>query len=430
MAPGASAGGAGELSLSLLPLKPGDHLWRAAPEGSGTWHALYIGQFILVPSEDGAKLALASGKGAEALPQSVLIVMPAGLPGAGTIARLPLVEFAGRGPSGASDGANVRLFTHRPRGRREAVSRALRVCGTRVDLTTITSFPELLPWWSIFDDQEVLQPGLCATRAKAVRYRLSPKGDEPVSAALMNAVLTGGAVVRKGRVVLKGVRLMKVLRLTKAAGVGWANLGGFVGQAIAASILDDGDTGTALATTAGGWAGGIAGGGAAAMVGVESLGAGSIFGGLVVCSSMSAVGAVAGAGLAYAAKKAIDRQTACAEVVRSAEYYDCGLRLIGDADDVFNLFDATLEFPPEDAGFLDDAPAARSAVAAAAAAPLAPAAAGRVDVLGGGGGSGDGSPTDDGSTAAAASPSAGERITAAGWYAVRVQPGSGGIVML
>merc|ERR1719436_1995659 len=131
---------------------------------------------------------------------------------------------------------------------------------------------------------------------------------------------------------------MKVLRLTKAASASWANLGSFVGGQIAASMLDDGDGATAVATAAGGWAGGLAGAsGAAAVasaVGVEGLGAGSVLGGL---------GAVAGAGLAYGAKKAMDRRPP-AEVDRSAAYYDCGLRLIGDADDVFNLFDATLEF--------------------------------------------------------------------------------------
>merc|ERR1719188_1426513 len=115
---------------------------------------------------------------------------------------------------------------------------------------------------------------------------------------------------------------MKVLRLTKAAGAGWVSLGSFVGQAIAANILDDGDTSTAVATAAGGWAGGLAGGGAAAAavstVGVESLGAGSLVGGLVVCSSLSAAGAVAGAGLAYAAKRAITQRSQNQEVVRSA----------------------------------------------------------------------------------------------------------------
>lgn len=424
-----------DLSLSLLPLKPGDHIWRTAPEGRGTWHALYVGQFVLAPclDGDGAALALAAGPAAEVLPQSVLTVVPAGLPGAGTVARLPLVDFAGRGTSGSSDGASVRLYTRRPRSRREAVTRALRLCGSRVDLAAAASFPELLPWWSIFCETEVLQPGLCATRAKAVRFRLSPKGDEPVAPALMNAVLAGGAVVRKGRVVLKGVRLMKVLRLTKAAGASWANLGGFVGQAIAASILDDGDAATALATTAGGWAGGVAGGGAAAVVasavGVESLGAGSVVGGLVICSSLSAMGAVAGAGLAYAAKKAVDRRTASAEVVRTAEYYDCGLRLIGDADDVFNLFDATLEFPPEDDGFLD-APTAASPSPASSAEASPGGADGSDDASA----DVDGTPKNAASAAAGdtssavhngTSPAAGERLAAAGWYTVRVQGGSG-----
>merc|ERR1740123_966772 len=220
----------------------------------------------------------------------------------------------------------------------------------RVDASAIKGFPQLLPWWAIFDETEVLQPGLCATRTKAVRFRLTPRGDEPVPPAVMGAVLAGGAVVRRGRVVLRGVRLMKALRLTKAACTGWSSLGSFVGQAIAANMLDDGDTGTAVATTAGGWAGGLAGGGAAAVavstVGVEGLGAGSVVGGLVVCSSLSAVGALAGAGLAYVAKKRLEQPGAGPD--RTAEFHDCPLRLVGDANDVFHLFDATLEFPPED----------------------------------------------------------------------------------
>lgn len=307
------------------------------------------------------------------MPQSVITVLPDDEGAApGSVARLPLTEFTGR-PAG--EGTCVRLYTHRPRGRRDAVARALRAAGARVDRTSLAAFPQLLPWWAIFDDAETLQPGLCATRAKAVRFRLNPRGDEPVQQALMTAILAGGAVVQRGRVVLRGVRLMKVLRLTKAATGGWANLGGFVGQAIATNMLNDGETSTAVATAAGSWAGGLAGGGAAAVaissLGIESLGAGSLVGGLVLCSSLSAAGAVAGAGLAYAAKKAL--QPHWQGSVRSAEYYDCELRLIGDADDVFNLFDATLEFPPEDAG---------------------------VD--------------SDGS----------ERLSAAGWYAVRVHAGA------
>mmetsp|Transcript_59910 Transcript_59910/g.188123 ORF Transcript_59910/g.188123 Transcript_59910/m.188123 type:complete len:389 (-) Transcript_59910:38-1204(-) len=323
------------------------------------------------------------------LPQSVIAVLPASGSGSASIARMPLADFvaglADGSPQGSPGAAAraadqetvVRLYTRRPRGRCEAISRALGVIGARVDGAALAAFPEMLPWWAVFDEAATLQPGLCATRARAVRYKLTPRGDAPVQPAVMSAVLAGGAVVRKGRVVLRGVRLMKALRLTRAATAGWASIGGFVGQAIAASVLDDGDTGTAVATAAGGWAGGLAGGGvaaaAASTLGVEALGAGSIAGGLVVCSSLSAAGAVAGAGLAYAAKKAIERRGGASD--RTAEYHDCCLRLVGGAGDVFDLFDATLEFPPEDAG------------------------------------------------EGLAGAEAGERLAAAGWYAVRVAPG-------
>eukprot|EP00434_Breviolum_minutum_P003163 symbB.v1.2.002784.t1/scaffold150.1/size295742/3 len=200
---------------------------------------------------------------------------------------------------------------------------------------------------------------------------------------LLNAVLAGGAVMRQGRVVLRGIRLVKALRLGKAAGAmaaastSWANLGGFVGQAIAGSLLDDGDTTTAVATAAGGWAGGLAGSGvaaaAASSIGIEALGAGSVAGGLMVCGSLSAVGAVAGAGLAFAVKRLVADQGAQAD--RTSEYYDCPLRLLGSADDVFHLFGASLEFPPEDGVTVDSE-------------EVCP------------------------------------RLAAAGWYAVRVQPGT------
>eukprot|EP00928_Gymnodinium_smaydae_P072380 TRINITY_DN55754_c0_g1_i1.p1 TRINITY_DN55754_c0_g1~~TRINITY_DN55754_c0_g1_i1.p1 ORF type:complete len:178 (+),score=39.38 TRINITY_DN55754_c0_g1_i1:710-1243(+) len=171
---------------------------------------------------------------------------------------------------------------------------------------------------------------------------------------------------------------MKVLRLTKAAGSSWVGLGSFVGQAIAASVLDDGDARTAVATAAGSWAGGLAGGGVAAAAvstcGVEALGAGSVVGGLAVCGALGASGAVAGAGLAYAVKKLL-LESPSSGPDRSAEYHDCALRLIGGAGDVFALFDATLEFPPEDSAT---------------------------------------STADDGA----------DRLAAAGWYAVRVQPGT------
>lgn len=369
----ASAKQLGATDLSLLPLKPGDHLWRPHPDGSA-WHALFVGRYLFSPSDEGAALTTAEGADAQCLPQSVVVVSAA----AGAVVRLSLEEFVGSLGAEGTDGVFVRLYTRRPRGRREAVLRALRVVGTKVDAAAATSFPQLLPWWVIFDETEALQPGLCATRARAVRFRLTPcGGDEPVPPALMTAILAGGAVVRHGRVVLRGVRLMKVLRLTKAACMGWANLGSFVGQAIAANILDDGDTTTAVATAAGGWAGSLAGGSAAAVavstLGVEGLGAGSMLGGLVVCSSLSAAGAVAGAGLAYAAKKRLDQQQSASGPLRSAEYHDGPLRLIGDANDTFHLFDATLEFPAEDA-------------------------------------------TEDAESD--------ERLTAVGWYAVRVQPGS------
>ncbi|CAJ1356492.1 unnamed protein product [Effrenium voratum] len=198
---------------------------------------------------------------------------------------------------------------------------------------------------------------------------------------LLNAVLAGGAVVRQGRVVLRGLRLVKALRLGKAVGLAasasWANLGGFVGQAIAGSLLDDGNASTAVATAAGGWAGGLAGSGvaaaAASSIGIEALGGGYVASGLVVCGSLSAVGAVAGAGLAFAVKRLLADQ-AGAQADRTSDYYDCPLRLLGSADDVFHLFGASLEFPPED---------------------------------------GLGGPEEDM-----------PRLAAAGWYAVRVQPGT------
>jgi len=398
----------------LLPLKAGDHIWRPLPNGS-SWHGLYVGQFLWVPGADGggelagmpprsgdgayaaesaedvgdavnmdenqgedggaqdddaaeAELSASSASRADAgsscLPHSVIAAMPAEGSHAACVARIELQEFVSSLPLGAQLGDSravsgrgnepmVRLYLQRPRNRKEAVARALAVLGTSIETSALAAFPELLPWWSIFDEAERLQPGLCATRARAMRYRLTPKGDVPVQPAIVSAVLAGGAVVQKGRVVLRGMRLVKALRLTKAASTGWVSLGGFVGQAIAASVLDDGDAGTAVATTAGGWAGGLAGGGvAAAMVssmGMEALGGGSVTGGLVACSSLSAVGAVAGAGLAFAAKRAIQKQQAAEQPPdRTSEYHDCGLRLLGGAGDVFDLFDASLEFPAED----------------------------------------------------------------------------------
>eukprot|EP00439_Symbiodinium_sp_Y106_P085592 s258_g29.t1 len=147
------------------------------------------------------------------------------------------------------------------------------------------------------------------------------------------------------------LRVGKAAGALASAGTSWANLGGFVGQAIAGSLLDDGNSTTAMATAAGGWAGGLAGSGvaaaAASSLGIEALGAGSVAGGLVVCGSLSAVGAVAGAGLAFAVKRLLVADKG-AQPDRSAEYFDCPLRLLGSADDVFHLFGASLEFPPED----------------------------------------------------------------------------------
>lgn len=65
---------------------------------------------------------------------------------------------------------------------------------------------------------------------------------------------------------------------------------------------------------------------------------------------------------------------------RGAGYYDCELRLLGSADDIFHLFDAALEFPPEDAG------------------------------------------VEDGAEPVVAPVEATERLPAAGWYAVPVTP--------
>ncbi|CAL1161347.1 unnamed protein product [Cladocopium goreaui] len=408
-----------EPELSLLPLKPGDQLWRHLADGA-CWHALYVGQFLLVFAEDGATLALQSL--GETLPPCVVAVQMSGARGA--VTRIPLAEFVDPsfGPgqedectsptrvSAAdivllgcwwcrcrvllSEGGvpcgvwvlSVRLYARRPRGRRAAVARALTAIGTQVDKGALVGLPELLPWWAIFDESNDFQPGLCASRSRAMRYRLSLKADgSTVPPQLLNAVLAGGAVMRHGRVVLRGIRLVKALRLGKAAGAvaaastSWANLGGFVGQAIAGSLLDDGDTTTAVATAAGGWAGGLAGSGvaaaAASTLGIEALGAGSVAGGLMVCGSLSAVGAVAGAGLAFAVKRLVADQ-AGAQADRTSEYYDCPLRLLGSADDVFHLFGASLEFPPED-GVGGDA---------------------EVEDM--------------------------PRLEAAGWYAVRVQPGT------
>eukprot|EP00927_Polykrikos_kofoidii_P072662 TRINITY_DN68762_c0_g1_i1.p1 TRINITY_DN68762_c0_g1~~TRINITY_DN68762_c0_g1_i1.p1 ORF type:complete len:495 (-),score=90.20 TRINITY_DN68762_c0_g1_i1:52-1536(-) len=449
------------VELSLLPLKPGDHVWRTEA-GGGTCHAIFVGQFILTSSEDGAVLSVsapppvvasaqtcvvppislqspaastitasighvveprtahsepaavlassdckasasdagdttmaAEANGVDSVrtrdetvavgvtigdptscastaapkaistgssghdgsgrvstvcstsvdacvwPHAVVAVRlpPPGAPGAGSISRIPLEEFVAGGD------CRTRLYTRRPRGRRAAVLRALEVIGCPVDEQALAAFPQMLPWWAIFDDSPTLQPGLCPTRARAVRYRLTPRVDAPVQPAVMDAVLAGGAVVRRGRAVLRGVRLMKALRLTKAAAVGWANLGGMVGQAIAANVLDDGSTSTAVATAAGGWAGGLAGGGLGAAA-LSSMGVEAVASGLVLCSALSATGAVAGAGLAYATKKALDQPIGAD---RTAEFHDCPFHLIGAEDDFFNLFDATLEFPPEDA---------------------------------------------------------------------------------
>ncbi|CAE7367287.1 unnamed protein product [Symbiodinium natans] len=346
-----------------------DQLWRRVANGT-CWHALYVGQFLLTACDDGAKLSIL-GEGSEQLPPCVVAIQF--FEGSrGSVCRIPLADFvdASKGPGDCADlddcssparvtaaDISVRLYTRRPRGRRAAVARALMAIGAQVDSAAVGSLPELLPWWAIFDEAESFQPGLCASRSRAVRYRLSPKAEgSTVPPQLLDAVLSGGAVVRQGRVVLRGLRLVKALRVGKAAGAlasagtSWANLGGFVGQAIAGSLLDDGNATTAMATAAGGWAGGLAGSGvaaaAASSLGIEALGAGSVAGGLVVCGSLSAVGAVAGAGLAFAVKRLVADQGAQPD--RSAEYFDCPLRLLGSADDVFHLFGASLEFPPED----------------------------------------------------------------------------------
>lgn len=372
--------------LTLLPLKPGDHLWRPLP-GGRTWHGLFVGQLMLMPVagdgegiNDGVLVLQPPGAVGDSIPPCVVVAVldPAGSAAA---ARVPLADFVAllpgeveqAGSQISAGSSSVRLYTQRPRCRREAVERALRVVGSRVDEAALRCFPELIPWWAIFDEAESFQPGLCQSRSRARRYRLAPRGDAPASAAVVNAVLAGGAVVRQGRVVLRGVRLVRALRLTRAAAAGWTNLGGFVGERLAASLLDDGDAGTAVATAAGGWAGGLVGGAAASAVGAEVLGAGSVAGGLVVCGAAGAAGAVAGAGVAYAARKTLTKSVG-SDADRSSEFHDCGLRLMGTADDVFNLFDATLEFPAEDVEGLNED-------------------------------SGEG------------------RFIAAGWYAVRVAPG-------
>ena len=42
-------------------------------------------------------------------------------------------------------------------------------------IETAEQRPELLPWWAIFDESNDFQPGLCASRSRAMRYRLSLK---------------------------------------------------------------------------------------------------------------------------------------------------------------------------------------------------------------------------------------------------------------
>lgn len=404
--------------LSLLPLKAGDHLCRPASGGRAV-HGLYVGQYTLDRAppvgEAASELLLVPGgaqgeaAAAAAPPHSVLVVRSEG-GSSGVVALTTLADFVGLGAAapgctmkaeeerlGMPTETTVRLYTRRPRGRRAAVARGLKAVGVRVDGTAVAAFPELLPWWAIFDESETFQPGLCATRARAVRYRLTPRGDAPVQASVTNAVLAGGTVVQKGRVVLRGLRLMRALRLSKAAVSGWASLGGMVGQTIAANLLDDGRACTSAATTAGGWAGGLAGGGlaaaAASSVGMETLGAGSLAGGLVVCGSMSAVGAVAGAGLAYAAKKVMETPSSGQD--RTAEYHDGVLRLVGEPGDVFHLFDAALEFPAED----DEEEQADGSAGAAST---------------------DGSDSEAPRPTRPAKPAHSERLPVAGWYAVRV----------
>ncbi|CAK9002760.1 unnamed protein product [Durusdinium trenchii] len=250
--------------LSLLPLKPGDQLWRRLSDGT-CWHALYVGQFLLVFAEDGVTLTLQPAQG-EILPPCVVAVQASEAGSA--VTRIPLTEFVDPscGPGDAKEteectsptrvsaaDISVRLYARRPRGRRAAVARALTAIGTQaelrpslavvrakhqaecrqVDRGALLGLPELLPWWAIFDESNDFQPGLCASRSRAVRYRLSPKAEgSTVPPQLLNAVLAGGAVMRQGRVVLRGIRLVKALRLGKAAGAvasastSWANLGG------------------------------------------------------------------------------------------------------------------------------------------------------------------------------------------------------------
>ena len=72
------------MDLSLLPLKPGDQLWRSLEDGS-SWHALpgvpmasgiedlrYVGQFLLDLGEDGETLTLRVG---ESLPPRLAFIV-------------------------------------------------------------------------------------------------------------------------------------------------------------------------------------------------------------------------------------------------------------------------------------------------------------------------------------------------------------------
>lgn len=328
-------------------------------------HGIFVGQFSLDPSDDPDRpTGVMHGWG---LPQVVVTVVP---PSAEEIDRrgdkapvfcqkMPLEEFCGVAGVGVSVGAGreqsggggdvaplaasrtcprkeeeeeapevlVRLYLNRPLKRLETVARALslsgRVCGDAQAFEA--GCREDFCWWALFDEAESFQPGLCATKRRAKRYRVI-QAAAPVRSALMLSLNRGTVVARRGRVLLRGAKLARALRVSKAAASGWTSLGGFFGQSLASMLLDDGDAATAAMTATGGWAGGLAGTSVATMCGAEALGFGSLTGGLMVSASIGCAGALAGAGVAYGLRRTLD--TGDGKTDRSTSYHEGALRLL------------------------------------------------------------------------------------------------------
>ena len=93
---------------------------------------------------------------------------------------------------------SVRLYGRRPRGRRAAVARALTAIGHQVDHTALQQLTELLPWWAIFDESQDFQPGLSASRSRAVRYRRCPKAGAEMRSGRQSGQ-ESGAVLRRSK---------------------------------------------------------------------------------------------------------------------------------------------------------------------------------------------------------------------------------------